>query len=305
MHTEGLWAFLGGDPGNDRFNEALNRALFQREIIGQETPMLLCTCYPQDWGIHIRRVSRPRKPVVVRRRHYVCRKLTFDWDSPVTRGIRVGQMNPSLLDRQEFVLPKEVRQTLEKWRRTQRSNPQDFGFVAIHDGGSSHPPEIAACATVDAVVDGVGDMGIFTVRTFRQQGLATITAAAPLTHAFATGLSAVHWSCADGNLGSLRTAERLGLERRADYVMYCFAFDAAHHLAQSAHYHLQQKAYRVSAQLYEKMFAMAVESPYWAHHDAARVYAGLGMLEEALAHLRVAAETVWRNVDETETCVEF
>jgi len=40
-------------------------------------------------------------------------------------------------------------------------------------------------------------------------------------------LSLVGWQCADDNLGSIRTAEKVGFERKRDYTMYYVFLDEA------------------------------------------------------------------------------
>jgi len=45
--THGVWAFLAGNPGNENFNQSLNKAIYDRRIISQETPVVLFTCDTQ------------------------------------------------------------------------------------------------------------------------------------------------------------------------------------------------------------------------------------------------------------------
>jgi RimJ/RimL family protein N-acetyltransferase len=44
-------------------------------------------------------------------------------------------------------------------------------------------------------------------------------------HAFSLGLSLVGWQCPEDNLGSIRTAERVGFEKERDYTMYYVLLD--------------------------------------------------------------------------------
>jgi hypothetical protein len=42
------WCFLRGDPDNEGFNQAVNRAIWDREIVSPKASMLLSTCRPEE-----------------------------------------------------------------------------------------------------------------------------------------------------------------------------------------------------------------------------------------------------------------
>jgi hypothetical protein len=77
-------------------------------------------------------------------------------------------MDDTLLDVPGLHVPDEVKQTLAKWRALAHPQFQDFGFVAIHE--VAEMPAVVSWATVDAVVDGAGDVGLFTEANHRQRG---------------------------------------------------------------------------------------------------------------------------------------
>jgi RimJ/RimL family protein N-acetyltransferase len=53
--------------------------------------------------------------------------------------------------------------------------------------------------------------------------------AAALEYGFANGLQQVNWTCDAGNPGSVRTAEKLGLQRIEDYNMAVLIMDEQSH----------------------------------------------------------------------------
>ena len=225
--SHGIWGFLAGDPANQAFTKALNEAIFARMIVPEKSPMLLLTCDPDDWGGYLDQVFQPRPPIWLLRNRFIARKVSFDWRGALPVGFRVMQMSQSLRKINELQLPEDVESSLNKWGAI--TNPQfsDFGFVTIDHTGPH--PVICSWATVDFVADGMGDIGFFTMDTYRRRNLGTIAASAALEFAFSTGLTQVNWTCDSDNPGSLHTAEKLQLERADDYQMAMLVMDEKQH----------------------------------------------------------------------------
>jgi RimJ/RimL family protein N-acetyltransferase len=221
VNMKKVWCFLAGEPDNDAFNQALNQAILERRAIGQDTPAMLFTCHPGDWGGQMATVAAPHRPMPFPRRHYACRKSAYDWRPHIPEGFSIHRLDAALLNRPGLKIPKEVTEIVEEWRTISAERFEDFGFVALHDASA----EIVSWATVDCIVDGAGDAGLFTTEAYRQRGLATTTTAAAVDYGLANSLSTISWTCDEENVGSIRTAEKLGFERENDYTMYYFAFD--------------------------------------------------------------------------------
>jgi RimJ/RimL family protein N-acetyltransferase len=302
---EDPWCFLAGNPDNKAFNEALNLAIFRREIIGEDLAALLFTCHPEGWHTELATVLHPRQPIPMQRRHYVGRELTYDWRADLPAGFSIHPMDEALLERPGLAIPREVEETIDKWRSWAGAQLTDLGFVAIHADDAAQEAEVASWATVDAIVEGVGDAGLFTVAKHRRRGLATITAAAALEHSLSHGVSAVHWTCAESNIASIRTAEKLGFRRQPDYIMHYLVFEEAQHLGNLGYMLLQEQRYQESADLFVKVLALPGDPPAWAYHDVARAWAALGDRDKAFEYLGCAIDRGWSNVEETKECREF
>jgi RimJ/RimL family protein N-acetyltransferase len=302
---EDPWCFLAGAPDNKAFNEALNLAIFRREIIGEDLAALLFTCHPEEWHAQLATILHPRQPIPVQRRHYVGRELTFDWRAALPAGFAIHPMDEALLESPGLAIPKEAEETIDKWRSQASAQLTDLGFVAIHSDDRAQEREVASWATVDAIVEGVGDAGLFTVTRYRRRGLATITAAAALEHGLSHGVSAVHWTCAESNVASIRTAERLGFRRQPDYFMHYLVFDEAQHLGNQGYILLQEQRYQEAADLFAQVLALPGDPPAWAYHDAARVWAALGDRDKAFDYLGSAIDRGWSDVAGTRECREF
>jgi RimJ/RimL family protein N-acetyltransferase len=302
---DGVWGYLVGNPENEAFNQALNQAILGREIIGQSTPVLLLTCYPEDWHGRLGELFAPRAPTPMPRRHYICRELNYDWRAHLPAGFSMHPLSTALLSRPRLTVPEEVRKTAGKWDSYAGMGMRDFGFVVVHDDPKVGGAQVVSWATVDFVTRVGGDAGVFTVDKYRQRGLATIAAAAAVEYGLAQGLSFVNWTCAKDNPGSIRTAEKLGFERLSDYKMHLLIFDETQSIAQLAYQTLQAGDYQRVIESYDRFFELQAEPPVWAYLDAARAWAGLGNEDRAFENLNLAVGRGWSNVGELKVYEEF
>jgi RimJ/RimL family protein N-acetyltransferase len=232
------------------------------------------------------------------RRHFICREMTYDWRENLPDGYIIRSMEISQLIQADLQIPSELKTTLGQWMSFTDDDFQDFGFVAIHIN------QVVSWSTVDFVAAGKGDLGFETLPEFRQRGLGSTVAAAALEHGITKGLE-IHWTCAEDNLGSQRTAEKLGLKHQRDYPMYVFALDIHTHMAQLAYSKLANGEHRESIKLYEQLFAQKADVPTWAYFDTAQGYAAIGEADNALRYLRMAAKQGWSAVEMTEQAAEF
>lgn len=227
--AHGMWFFLSGEPVNDTFNQSLNAAIFSRQIIANSTPVLFFTCDPDDWGGQMDAVVAPRPPIWIPRYHFISQRVGIDWRTALPPGFAVEPMNEDLRQLPGLQMPEDVATTLWKWKAMTDPRFMDFGFVILDRTRSQLT--IAGWATVDFIAAGAGDLGFFTQPDYRRAGLGTIAASAALEHGFAIGLQRVNWTCDANNPGSVRTAEKLGLKRMADYQQAVLIMNEKSHMA--------------------------------------------------------------------------
>jgi len=238
--TNGVWAFLAGDPSNVAFNREVNQGIRTRRIINGQTPMLFWACDPGDWGECLDQVFDPFRPIWFPRYHFLALRALPNWRVRVPEGYVVEPLADDLLLRSGLVIPPDVAATLEKWRGLRRSDTlggqfNDYGYVILDVRGDS--PVIASWATVDFIANGRGDLGFFTQPEYRRQGLGVTVVSAALDAGFTRGLvQQVNWTCDADNDGSTRTAQKLGLERIADYQMAFWMLDEQRHQELSLQY---------------------------------------------------------------------
>jgi len=227
--VHGTWCFLAGEPINDGFTQSLNSAIFSRQIIARNTPILFFTCDPDDWGGQMDAVVAPRPPIWIPRYHFIGQRVGFGWRAALPPGFTVEPMNQELHQLPGMQMPEDIAATLSKWKAMTDPRFIDFGFVIVD---RTRPKlTIASWATVDFVAAGAGDLGFFTQPDYRRAGLGTIAASAALEHGFDIGLHQVHWTCDADNPGSVLTAEKLGLERKEDYHQAVLIMNEKSHMA--------------------------------------------------------------------------
>jgi RimJ/RimL family protein N-acetyltransferase len=301
IHSEdsGTWGFLAGNPDNQAFNQALNQAIRAKEAVGANSPVLLLTSDPQDWHSRLGALTAPLPPIPFPRRHYVCRKLALNWQSALPAGFQVAPITRRFLENPSLEIPGDVQDVLKRWFQDSQTPPRDFGFAALQEN------RIVSWATIDFVTGGMGDAGVFTLEDYRRKGLALAVCGAAMEHAFSQGLTEVHWTCDEQNLGSIRIAERLGCERSADYQMHYILFDPARHYGTYAYQQVSQGAYVDALAAFNTAFETSRDHPGWVYYHAARAAAATGNHPTALQWLEMAANRGWRDAAQASTCPEF
>jgi RimJ/RimL family protein N-acetyltransferase len=298
-----VWGFFAGESRNEDFNHALNRAIFAREILHPETPVFLLTCDHDFDDEQVEAVMAPRHPIWMPRWHYVCRQVNFEWHKQVPDGFVVQPMRIEMLQDDDLDLPDDVRATLEKWANAESEHFADFGFVTIDQTGEKSV--IAGWATVDFIAQQRGDLGFFTQPEYRRKGLGTIAAAAALDHGLSNGLTQINWTCDAGNQGSIGTANKLGLERIADYQMAMLVFDEAEHLGNLGYYAFLAKDYALSANSFERSLELNPDTPNFIYYEAAQAMAMTGNHEKAFAFLSQAFQRGWKDIEHAQQCKAF
>jgi tetratricopeptide (TPR) repeat protein len=168
-----------------------------------------------------------------------------------------------------------------------------------------HGREIVAWCTPDCVAGDQIDMGIMTHPAHRRRGLASVAVAATIEHCLNHGFRAVGWHCNAENVGSWKTAEKVGFERSREYAYYYYMYDPIDHLAELGWYYYRQGEYAKTVQYYEQVFALRDENPGYYYHLAASAWALLSNGEKALFYLQAAADHGWTNAKYTRQQEEF
>jgi hypothetical protein len=157
---------------------------------------------------------------------------------------------------------------------------------------------------IDCVVGNVGEIGLFTHPAHRRRGLATATSAASIKYGLAHGLSTVIWDCYEHNVGSVRVAEKLGLERESNRTMYSFLFDETDHWTMMAWHEVDRGRYQKAIGVCERLLSGQADPPGLAYVVAARAWAALDNPDRTFGSLNQAIDSGWDYTPDLE-CREF
>lgn len=289
---DGMWWFLAGDPTHTQFNTALNAAIFDRERIGK-TGWGLMVCHPPEWDVPIAdSIFAPHIPNKTNRLHYLAREMNFDWQALVPAEITIRFVDETLLA-DGIDLPHSVQNVINlRQETTAAPDSKAIGYVALHD------KHIVAYAVIDCIVEGGGDIGLFTNPDFRRRGLAAITSAAVMEYGLNNGLHTVHWDCEGYNHGSIATAEKLGLVLDHEHANYVLILNPEMHEANRAWSLLDAGQNDAAAAIAQTAIGDDNDAHYHFYYVLARTHADAGRGEDALQILEQAAQQGWDSVEE-------
>ena len=297
---------LAGEHGNLETNAALGRLLKERVFTGEvfvngDSSMSLAV-HPETWEKKLPELIPTHEVEKLERYHYVCRALKFDWRDHVPEGYTVRRVDRALLHDAELVFPDAVREWMdfkEIWWTEENFLSKGVSFVVLHER------QVVAWCTPDCVAGDRMDVGIITHPAHRRKGLAAVAVAATVEHCLNHGFSAIGWHCNADNVGSYKTAEKVGFERKREYVYYYYMYDPIDHLAELGWYYYRRGEYAKTVSYYEQVFALRDENPDYYYHLAASAWALLGNGKKALKYLQAALDHGWKHVEWTQQREEF
>jgi len=297
---------LAGDNGNPETNEALRiffkDRIFTGEVFVNGDESMSLAVHPETWEARLPELIPTYEIEKIERYHYLCRILKFDWRNNIPEGYTVRRVDRALLDDAQVIFSDEMRGWMnfeEVWWTEDNFLSKGVSFAVLYEG------EIVAWCTPDCVAGDRMDIGIVTHRAHRRRGLATIAVAATVEHCLHNGFSAVGWHCNAINIGSWKTAEKVGFERNCQYAYYYYMYDPIDHLAELGWYYYQRQEYAKTIQYYEQVFALRDKNPGGYYYVMASSWARLGNKEKPIKYLQMAADQGWKHFEWTKQQEEF
>lgn len=291
---DGMWWFLAGDPQQAAFGQALNRALFERQVSGEKGWGGMLVCQPEAWGAQMATIYAPHVPIQTERLHYVCGGLRVDWRAAIPAGFEVRFVDEELAA-SGIVVEGAAAEVLRLRQGAGDADGQAVGFVAIHEG------KIVASSVIDCIVKGGGDIGLYTDPAYRRRNLAYVTAAAVIEYALAHGVEVVHWDCESFNRGSIRTAEKLGLRFSHAHTMYTLIFNPVRHELNRAWGEIDKGRSAAALAICLEGIERGGERAHAEYfYIAARCYWMDGARDEAVRFLGLAAAGGWDGLEEMQ-----
>ncbi len=297
---------LAGDDGNLETNSALRRLfkenIFTGEVFVNGDWSVSLAVHPETWEARLPYLIPTHEIERSERYHYLCRTVEFDWRSHVPAGCTVRRVDQALLDDSTIVFPEALRDWFdftEMWWTMENFLVKGVSFCVV-EGSEVVSWCVSDCAAGDRI-----DVGIITHPGHRRRGFAAIATAATVEYCLSHGFSAIGWHCNAENIGSWKTAEKVGFERNREYIYYYYMCDPIDHLAELGWYYYRRGEYAKTVQYYEQVFTLRDENPDYYYHLTASTWALLGNRGKALQYLRAAADHGWTNVEWTRQQEEF
>lgn len=207
MHTvEGT--HLAGQP-SVTFAGEVNANLHQYYF--SEERRALYFCATDGWSALLEVALAPYPIYPQERQHYVCRTLPLDMP-PLPDGYQVRAIDAMLLADSTVTRPDHIEDWIEgNWGSVENYLARGFGMCITHEG------RVVSWSLCDCVSGSRCEIGIQTDSAYRQRGLAAITTTACVRHAMTNGFTAVGWHCDAENIGSWKTALKVGFVKERDY----------------------------------------------------------------------------------------
>ena len=294
---------LAGEYDNATINAALGR--FLREKIFTGEVFVVCdwamslAVHPEAWEALLPELIPTHEVEKIKRYHYLCSTVKLDWRKNIAEGYTVRRVDRTVLDNAADDVVRGWMDIEEVWGTVGDYLQQGVSYSVLYEG------EMVAWCTPDCVAGERIDVGIMTHPAHRRRGLASVAAAAVVEECLNQGFSAVGWHCNAENVGSWKTAEKVGFERNCEYAYYYYMVDPIDHLAELGWYNYRQGEYGKTVQYYEQVFALRDENPDYYYHLTASAWALLQNKEKALIYLMAAADHGWKNAEYTRQQEEF
>ena len=153
------------------------------------------------------------------RHYYQLDASTRSWNISVPKGLALHPIDTSLLSKKYVKNLEKVVEEMQSERSTvQEFLEKSFGYYASIDN------EIVGWGMSEYNAANRCELGIATVDTYRQQGIATLLGKILIKHALAQNINCIGWHCWAENNPSIATARKLGFEKCFDYPVFLISF---------------------------------------------------------------------------------
>ncbi|MFW9916715.1 MAG: GNAT family N-acetyltransferase [Candidatus Thorarchaeota archaeon] len=289
--------YLGG-MATDAFSHALGQLLTEdiaAKAKAQNKPSFLLY-FPQEplWEDHLSGNKIFENLRAYKRTYYVFKEAKISWNDKIPPGYSIRPIDKKILENNNLANLDRVReeiasmnQSIDAWLE------QGFGFCAMHDEKNI----IVSWCTAEYMLGSECEFGIETVDEYQNKGFGTLTAAAAADYGSSRGFLKLGWDSWKDNAWSIKTAEKVGYEKVADYGVYVGCFDPNLHQLYNGYYELRvKKNPERAAEIYEQALQLG-ETESIHYFTAACANALLRETETALKYLERAVERGWTDIN--------
>lgn len=283
--------YLAGNDNNNEFNKELKELLGDTIIpkrIKKGEESISLNYYPPTWEEKAEKILEGRYPVRVHGYTYRFEKLNIsDCKERIPPGFSLIRIDEHFLERTDLKnWDKVITNTRSTWR-----SPEDFlkngiGFCIIHD------KIIVSWCLTDCVSGCRCEVGVETDEEYRRQGFAALTVSATVEHCLKQGFTHIGWHTGVANIGSIRTAEKVGFTRVLEDTYHFCWFYPVDNFIEHGYVCWQENNFEESAYWFEKAIAVAESGENFVSFQLSKYH--------SLESLYFAAACAWARAGEKD-----
>jgi RimJ/RimL family protein N-acetyltransferase len=296
--------FLTGNSENADFNRALGELIRNisetGDTVREGENAINLDVYPQTWETKLSLLFTGRTPLIEQRRKYQSTQLRVNWKKQIPDGYSIHRLDRQLLERLAGNVPEHLFGWMKaNWGGRENFLGRGFGYCLLHG------ERMVSWCIADCVSGDQCEVGIRTIPDYRRRGLARLTVAAAIDYCLSYKFKSVGWHCNEDNIGSWKTAEKVGFTKARDYVFHVYLLDEATHLAETGWQCVKAKRYQEAMDSFEQVFALKDDAPHYWYHSAAMAASGIGDHQSSFKYLQTAIDRGWYDLNFTKSREEF
>ncbi len=208
---------------------------------------------------------------------------TCNWSELLEEGYTAEKVDKNFLKR-PLKNMDSVLTRVEEWGSIEKFENLAYGFCIVYKDSI-----VARCISDNVYLDRT-ECGIWTDRHHRGKGLARIIVSIAVEHCFNNGLKEVGWHCLSNNIGSIKTANKVGFKEKLIYSAY------GTDLPGESQGDLTKDEWLVFAKRYDKIVKDQTHPVKGVSYIyAAAAYSLAGLVDEAIMYLNKMKDSGWRN----------
>lgn len=196
---------VAGKADNKHFNMGIKEKLDFFDQI---------TCDDEEWE---NRINEIHKNIALRkyvRRYYELDELKFvDFIRNIDNQYTLEYVNAGNLDNLDYENSNKIRDWI-KFVDLSAFKACSLGAYVRVDN------TIVSMSLVDCIVDDRIEIGVKTEKEYKKRGLGSIVTAATVSSCISKGINKIGWHCVDTNIGSIKTAEKVGFKLIKKYSSF-------------------------------------------------------------------------------------
>ncbi|MFW9851395.1 MAG: GNAT family N-acetyltransferase [Candidatus Thorarchaeota archaeon] len=302
--------FLGGKANNNTFNKALFDYFFiekKEEFIDLYNGSFFFYVESDDWINALYKVVP--YPFAEDRYYYEIEELANkNWREMIPEGYTIEPINYTLLDRNYLKNYDWIMGVIEEaWSPFEERLKEIRGFYLL----KGNEEIVSWCTTEYLTLENDIEVNIATREEYQRKGFGLIVGSATAEYCLAK-YKTVGWHCAKRNIGSIKTAEKIGFKRKFEYRNIGFTLNTIDNLIINGDIYSEKGMFEEAINYYEILLDFYDQdlddfssSNYFTKDNlsidkilfqTAKCFAAMGKEKETIQFLEKAANQGFKNL---------